>query len=281
MPGLSTRSSIWVLCFLLWSGCQSTPEPDPLAQIADEMVAYQARTPYDLARAYPDLEEADWYALQRRTVARKYGPQAVAGYKAALTSAPAQAILDTDHPASGYLLRPGWLANGDTVRQAAFTLPFIELEIGYFLRDSLLTSPESPEMLRSLVGGVAPVIELPDLGFPSVDSLNLTNFVAHNAASRQFMVGEVVPLSRAPDLNNLTITLYKDGVELGKASGADALGDQWNALNWLIDHRLTQGDPISKRHLLITGSLGQLFPFQAGRYRADYGALGSVEFVIQ
>lgn len=265
---------------LLYS-CQTEEASDPVRMIADKIIDHRGPTPFDLARAYPDLKEPDWYAVQCETIANLYGPDGVAGYKAALTSAPAQEILNTDHPASGYLLRPGWLANGDTIRQAAFTLPFIELELGFFLRDSLRKAPQSAEALQTLVAGVAPVIEFPDLGFSSIDSLNLTNFVVHNAASRQFMVGQVVPLAKAPDLNELSITLYKDGVELGKAKGADALGDQWRALDWLIHHRLEQKDPISKRHLFITGSLGQLFPFQPGEYRADFGTLGSVSFVIR
>jgi 2-keto-4-pentenoate hydratase len=62
--------------------------------------------------------------------------------------------------------------------------------------------------------------------------------------------------------------------------GADAMGDQWLALQWLINQTLANGWEINPDHLLITGAIGKMLAADPGHYRIDYGPLGIIEFTM-
>ena len=50
---------------------------------------------------------------------------------------------------------------------------------------------------------------------------------------------------------------------------------------WLVQQRLQQGFEVKRNDLLITGALGQVIEAEAGRYVADFGALGRVTFTMR
>ncbi|MEM6380316.1 MAG: hypothetical protein AAF705_19155, partial [Bacteroidota bacterium] len=212
---------------------------------------------------------------------KEYGPKNLAGYKAALTSAGSQALLDTDHPAAGFLYKSGWRADGDTILKAASTLPFIELELGFYTNTTIEETIPDVATLKTKIASVYPVIELPDIGFPSIDDVNLKSFLVYNAASNEFIIGESTPIGEVEDLNQLVFALSSNDVLLGEAKSSDAMGDQWNALLFLINQRVEMGLKVEPKHVLITGSLGRLFPFETGSYFADFGDLGNLSFYIK
>ncbi|HKK75038.1 MAG TPA: hypothetical protein VJ953_08210 [Saprospiraceae bacterium] len=269
------------LLFLLGACRQNEPNADLLEQATQAMINHQGTAPFDLAMAYSDIKENGAYIIQKKVYFTQHPSNDLAGYKAALTSPNSQALLQTDHPAAGYLPKSGWVPDGDTILAAAYTLPFIEVELGYYLKETIRTSVPDLPSLQALVASVYPVIELPDIGFDSIQQVKLTSFIAHNAAAKQFITGTATPLNQAPDLNTLTCQMYKDGQLLGEAKGADALGNQWEALRFLINQRVEMGEEIRPNDVLITGSLGRLYPFATGSYRATYGPLGELTFVIQ
>ena len=59
------------------------------------------------------------------------------------------------------------------------------------------------------------------------------------------------------------------------------MGDQWEALLWLVEQRLRDGYEVKRNDLLITGALGKVIPAEAGRYVADFGKLGRVTFSLR
>ncbi len=259
---------------------------EPQTVITDEVVAalvqpQNVATPLDVAATYPQLSEADCYTIQKEVFLQAHGLKDLAGYKAALTSAGSQALLETDHPAAGFLYKSGWRADGDTILSAAYTLPFVELELGFYTNTTIEEFIPDVAALKDKIATVYPVIELPDIGFPSIDQVKLATFITHNAASKSFIIGEGTPLMQIEDLNGLTFALSADDVLLGEAKSSDAMGDQWEALLFLINQRVEMGLKVEPNHVLITGSLGRLFPFETGAYFADFGTLGSLSFYIK
>lgn len=269
------------LLIILLGACRQNEPEGALEQITQEMLQHAGPLPYDLSTNYPALSEVEAYSIQKQVYFSKYPAKDLAGYKAALTSPNAQALLKTDHAAAGYLPKSGWVADGDTILAAAYTLPFIEIELGFYTNTIITEKVPDKNALTALIASVYPVIELPDIGFDSIQQVQLHTFIAHNAAAKQFITGTTTPIERAPDLNSLTCQMYKNGQFLAEAKGADALGDQWEALLFLINQRIELGETIQPTDVLITGSLGRLFPFQPGSYRATYGSLGKLTFVIQ
>jgi 2-keto-4-pentenoate hydratase len=58
------------------------------------------------------------------------------------------------------------------------------------------------------------------------------------------------------------------------------MAGQREALTWLINSTLAQGYALRPGHVLMTGSIGSMHPGKAGKYRADFGALGDITFAI-
>jgi 2-keto-4-pentenoate hydratase len=59
------------------------------------------------------------------------------------------------------------------------------------------------------------------------------------------------------------------------------MGSQWSAALWLVNTMVEQGWTIKRGNVLMTGALGNMIPGKPGRYRADFGALGMIEFEIR
>ena len=77
------------------------------------------------------------------------------------------------------------------------------------------------------------------------------------------------------------VTLSKDGVMINDAHGDGALGDQWEALHWLVNHTVAQGYTIGPGDLLITGLLGRPIAAEAGNYEATYGKHETIRFRVE
>lgn len=269
------------LFLVLFSCKQNNSEPTEVEIATQAFIDYQGDRPFDLATSYPAIDETGAYAIQKAVYWANHPENDLAGYKAALTSAGAQKLLETDHAAAGYLPKSGWVPSGDTIISAAYTLPFIEVELGYFIKENISAPVSDTTALKAMVASVYPVIELPDIGFQNIQEVKLTTFIAHNTAAKQFITGTATPIENAPDLNQLTCALSKNDSLLAEAKGSDALGSQWEALRFLINQRVEMGATIEPDDVLITGSLGRLFPFVPGSYKATYGPLGELTFVIK
>jgi 2-keto-4-pentenoate hydratase len=68
-------------------------------------------------------------------------------------------------------------------------------------------------------------------------------------------------------------------VNQGKA--ADALGDQWKALLWLVNGVVEHGYTIDPGQILITGAMGKMIPGKPGKYDGDWGVLGKMSWTVK
>jgi len=279
------RQYFLIFLMVLATACtQPSPTTDDaviIDQASEAMLSWQGAGSFDLSATYPELSEATAYRIQQAIFARQYPGGRRAGFKAGLTSSRAQSMLKTDHPASGYLLASGQLNNGDTIDLTSYTLPFIEVELGYRVRAAVHKPIDSSGEMRALVSHIYPVIELPDIGFDSIQQVQLNTFIAHNAGARQFIIGKALPIEQVEDPNAIVSRCYKNDELLAQATGADALGNQWEALRFLINQRIELGEIVQPEDILITGALGPMFPFSTGQYRVDYGRLGTLQLTIQ
>lgn len=278
---MSPKNTIaFFLLFCLFLSCKTEPSSPPSEEVLNLLLEQKSTTPIDIASKHPELSEKDCYNIQKEVFLKKHSLKNLAGYKAALTSEGSQKLLDTDHPAAGFLYKSGWRADGDTILKAAYTLPFVELELGYYTNTVIEETIPDVATLKTKIASVYPVIELPDIGFPSIDEVNLPSFLVYNAASKEFMIGESTPIDQVDNINELVFALSQNDALLGEANSSDAMGDQWEALLFLINQRVEMGLKVEPKHILITGSLGRLFPFDSGSYFADFGSLGTLSFYI-
>jgi 2-keto-4-pentenoate hydratase len=240
--------------------------------------AYMAKKPYPLvSQEITGLTVDQAYEIQSElTRLREEKGEMVMGYKAGLTSAPAQKRFGLDAAVWGTLCK-SMLRWPGTLHRKGFAHMFIETEIGFRFGKDITEPVQDSASLKRAVAIVFPAIELPDVAYANMKLIKGTDLIATNVAARKVLIGKAVPV-RKMDLNAVTVTLFHNGQEVTSGMGKNALGDQWEALKWVVNDVLARGGKIKDGYIVITGSLGKMVPAKPGTYMADFGDFGTMEF---
>jgi 2-keto-4-pentenoate hydratase len=225
--------------------------------------------------------ERQAYEVQKIVVEKLIaGGDEPVGHKAGLTSEAAQAKFDVFEPVAGALLKSHVKNTGTFVSRRQFKGMMVEMEIGFELKLSIRSEPRDVEELKSKVRQILPIVELPNIHFDPSDKVSGLDVIASNVAAATVIKGRAKPIGTI-DLNEIEATLTLDKEVIAEGVGSDAMGDQWEALLWLVRQRLRDGYEVKRNDLLITGALGQVVPAESGRYVADFGKLGRVTFSMR
>ena len=229
-----------------------------------------------------DIDSA--YRLQTRALKILLAGKRPDGFKAGLTSTAAQEKFSFRQPVAGVLLAGSQLAADEqgtySIRASAYPKLMMEIEIGFQLDAAISVAVADVNTLKTLVRTIYPVIELPDLGFEDMASLVGTDIIANNVAARKYIVGQNPQVPPA-NLNAMQIDLYRDGQLILQGKGSDALGDQWQALLWLVNRSLANGWILQPGQILITGALGKMLPAARGQYSAHYEGVGQINWRVE
>ena len=216
------------------------------------------------------------YEVQTRSVRAKLRGASPAGFKAGLTSAPAQARFKTNDAVAGVLFKEGALKSTDTLRLSEVPGLFIEVEIAMRIGTPIDKQLPNVESLRAHIDGIAPAIELPNLHYAQMDALDAVDIVATNVAASNYIVGEFLsPRQRDPNAIDIRLTCNDKETFTGK--GSDSLGDQWRAALWLVNKTVEQGWKLERGQVLLTGALGRMLPAATGHCVASYHASQALE----
>ena len=207
------------------------------------------------------LEEA--YEIQKAMVAAVAGG-AVAGRKAGMTATAAQEQFGIDHPLLGTLFAAGRMTPG--ARFPSRPGVMLECEIGVVIGKG--GAPMA----------AGPVIEVPRMAFADGEELNGNTFVACSISADRYIEGTQQPL--LDSYEDIQVTLTRNGETLSSAPATEALGGPVVALEWMLNESRVRGFPVVENMLFITGACGGIHPALPGSYRADYGAIGSIEFIV-
>lgn len=237
----------------------------------DLLAAWHSNSPKP-ARNLVDLPKADAYVVQKKLVALR-GSE-ITGYKSGLTNKAIQVRYETDEPAAGVLFKDARLPLDVAIATSDFIKPRIETEVGLVLRTDITDPITSAGELKSHLAFWRPMIELVDMGFLTTPLV--TDMIAANiVASRYIQTDYCHDVETA---NDATVHLFKNGELLHEGKATDALGDQLEAATWIVNHMLSQGYSMKAGQVLMTGALGVTHPAEPGKYHADYGEFGSIEF---
>ncbi|MFH1058405.1 MAG: 4-oxalocrotonate decarboxylase [Pseudomonadota bacterium] len=271
-----------LLAVVLGQGLAATAAPaaDPVAM--ELFKQYKAVGPLPLAsQTVKDLDEAKAYKIQAglADLYKIHGAK-VSGYKAGLTSKPAQDKFKASGPVSGVLFDSMLITDG-VARVKGHGLMMLEVEIAFELKQDV-TQPVDAKAMPGLVAKVMPAVEVPDLKFTDMKALTVADIVASNVGARAYLLGKPVS-PEGVDVNAVTGQLLRDGQAVGQAApGRAALGDQWQALAWTVNNALKHGQPVKAGMVLLTGSLGPMYPAQPGAHQAVYtGGLGELSFKVE
>lgn len=246
--------------------------------ISDIYNAYSERTPYPMSSQMIQNVTVDQaYDIQDAFVRKmRDSGETVVGYKAGLTAIAAQEKFGVFNAIRGTLFK-SMLRWPGTLYQKNFGLLFIETEIGFRFGKNITAPVEDIGSLKKAVSIVFPAIELPDLYFSDMEKITGPDIIATNVAARQVLIGKALPVN-TQDLNAVSVRLFHNGEEIAHGMGKNALGDQWKALQWTVNHVLEKGGEIKNGDIVITGSLTPIQPVTPGKYLADFGTFGKMAF---
>jgi 2-keto-4-pentenoate hydratase/acetyl esterase/lipase len=274
----------WRADFLAWAASGGHLDPAALrrwcAQAAEAIRSGRPVPALGDHLASPTLEDA--YSAQRRLFHRDLGGTLPAGFKVAAVSAAAQERLGLEGPLTGLLHRNGALKAADrpVVASPPGTQVMVETEIGYVISVDINYAVLNDTQAAGAVSAILPVVELPvDYG-DRMKSRSAADLVATNIGSWSYILGEERPVGSL-DPDAVVVHLHRDGTALHTSSGAAAAGGQWGNLRKAINQIVSNGYTLRAGQVIIGGALGPVQPGAAGRYRADFGALGTVEFQIE
>ncbi|MBI5572714.1 MAG: fumarylacetoacetate hydrolase family protein [Desulfomonile tiedjei] len=229
----------------------------------------------------PDLSTEKAYAIQKSLAKAILAKgDRVSGFKAGLTSEAGQKKFGMDKPLLGPLFKSGELAPAAAVDPKQFNRLFIETEIGYVVGRKISEPVKDVDALKTMISEVFPAVELPDIRFADMKNLKGTDLVCDAVGCAQYIVGKKVPVS-AVDVSQVTVTLNLDGKEVNQGKAADAMGDQWKALLWLVNGAVSEGWTLEPGHILITGAMGNMIPGKPGSYEGNWGPLGKLSWSVK
>jgi 2-keto-4-pentenoate hydratase len=253
------------LIFIVLGACSS-----PEHRVVDEIV-----TSWREQRALPNIDETltidSAYRVQTRSVRERLHGASPAGFKAGLTSAPAQARFKTNDAVAGVLFKEGALHSASTLSLHELRGLYIEVEIAMRIGTAIDKPLADVDALHAHINGIGPAIELPNLDYTQPQTLDAIDIIATNVAAAKYIVGEfAAPSQRDP--NSTDVRLVCNDKEMFTGKGTDSLGDQWRAALFLVNKMVGQGWKLEAGQILLTGSLGRMLPGTTGHCVASYHA---------
>lgn len=234
------------------------PDKADIAALAE---AWTVKTPA-VPPAVADL--AAGYCGQTMLTARlaaDLGP--TVGYKAALTTKPAQERFGLSAPVRGTLLRDMLLPDGATVGLDFAARPLWEADLLVEVKDDGLNDAQTPEQALASLSALIPFIELPDFVVRPDVKVSGPTLALINAGARAGVTGAPVPLAAdAATLKALgemrIVATDQTGAVLAQGNGAMALGHPLNTVLWLAQDLNAAGVRLKAGDLLSLGSFSPL-----------------------
>lgn len=283
------------LALFIFSGCDD--EDDGIGILngdeRDELVDTYADR-YLANQAYPavtarlnDFDQADAYDFQDDLIDElEDRGESVVGWKLGFTG-DAPRPFGSPEPVFGRLLQSQRNVSGATIDiSETFVEAALGVELALFIaRDAEFETsdfPLSDETLMGLISDIAPLTEMPELGFEEgTMNIDYRDLIANNAGAKGYVVGERMALSDLQgSIDSIDVTVYKDDVEIATSFSGDALGSQLNALEFLLRQLALRGEGVKAGQIIATGSLGGDLGLEAGEYRFEYEGVGTSTFTL-
>jgi 2-keto-4-pentenoate hydratase len=227
-----------------------------------------------------DLDEA--YAIRQafEEIAIAGGRGAVAGFKIGLTTPIMQQLCGVTEPVYGAIFA-GEVHHGRAQLDARnYCRLGIETEIAVRLGEDLPHGGD-PERVAGAVESCMAAIELLEDLRHDYKRLSAAAMVAGNVWNAGIVVGAPVTDWRHLDLAQLGARLTINGSEIGRGKGGDVMGNPLNALAWLAEKRASEGAPLRRGTIVMTGSMVPIqFPSPGDRAVVEVDGLGAAELVL-
>jgi 2-keto-4-pentenoate hydratase len=204
----------------------------------------------------------------------------VRGWKVSALIPEQQRGYPTNRPVAGPLFAPFFHASPASVMRARFVTPLLECEIAYRLDRDLpaRVQPYDRTEIEEAVEALVPAIEIADCRWPAEasDLLKLADDMGNGA----FVAGEPVRHWRGIDLRGREVVLSHDGNEIARGPCARILGDPLMGVVGLANAQPLPAGGLKRGQIVTTGTCITPVAMKAGKYVADFGALGRAEMTV-
>ncbi len=244
-------------------------------QIAAYVADYLAKVQTKALNADGTMEDA--LCTQGKLVAvlsESLGP--VIGYKAGLTSKPAQERFGASEPVMGVLYRDMMLPSGAEVPANFGARSLFEADLILVVGDDAINDAATGAEAMAHISAVHPFIELPDIVYAAGEPITGVTLTANGVAARMGVLGDAIPVTDVASmfaaLADMMVTVTaSDGEVLSEAPGAAVLGNPANAVTWLMSKGIT----LKAGDLISVGSIGPLMapPQAKGQATVTYAGL--------
>jgi 2-keto-4-pentenoate hydratase len=229
--------------------------------------------PADLDEAYRIRQEFEAIETTRRG--------AVAGFKIGLTTPVMQRLCGVGEPCYGAIFAGEVHHRRAELSAVNYCRLGIETEIAVRLGEDLPNGQDSDRVAAAVESIMAAIELLEDLRH-DYTRLSAAAMVAGNVWNAGIVLGQPVDDWRRLDLARLTARLLINGREIGDGRGGDVMGNPLNALAWLADKRASQGMPLRRGQVVMTGSMVPIqFPAAGDHAVVEIAGLGTAELVAR
>ncbi len=236
----------------------------PVAPLRDGLAPADAEGAY----AVQALNTAHWVAEGRRIVGRKVG----------LTAKAVQAQLGVNQPDFGVLFEDMEIPDGGVLSSRRVIQPKAEAEVAFVLSADLTNPDATRDEVAGAVAYAVAAIEIVDSRIADW-KITFADTVADNGSSAFFVLGTDRKKLAGLDLKTCGMALEVNGDVASLGAGVACLGHPLNAAAWLARTLATQGAPLRKGDVVLTGALGPMVTIKLGdRVEATIGGLGTVAF---
>mgnify|MGYP000725307060 FL=1 len=192
-------------------------------------------------------------------LAAHLGP--VIGYKAGLTSTPAQERFGASAPVRGVLYRDMMLESGATLDVPWGAVPMVEADLVLEIGDSAVNSATTREEVMQNIASIRPFIELPDLAVDQSQPMTPETITAMGVGARRGVLGAAIAVEDAAAMTKALAEMQvqlRDGAGevVLSAPGTSVLGHPAETILWL--HAV--GVTCKAGDLVSVGSFGPLVP---------------------
>jgi 2-keto-4-pentenoate hydratase len=200
------------------------------------------------------------------------------GYKVGFTNIPVRDKMGLPDSTYGYILNTMVLESGGEFRMDELIAPKIECEICFKLKAPLSGKGLTTEAVLAATEAVRASFEICDARIKDW-KCPYADFFADNGFSARIILGGKGWISPDEvDLLNEEVVLTRNGEELARGFGRDAMGHPANAVAWLAGKLADRGKSLRAGDLVMTGTLTPILAIEAPAvYEAKFSTLGVVE----
>lgn len=214
-----------------------------------------------LSSRYPDLDEADAYAIARARLRRRR--HARTGYKLGYTSAAMRRQMNIEHPNYG-VLTADMAIEGGTIAFNTLIHPLVEPEIAIALGRDLAGGGHDRNSVLAAGPLFMTAIEVCDTRYHEY-RFNAVDNIADNSSAARYVLGTPIPVTTGRDLRTLAAELWIDDQLTDQGVGANALDDPLLAVAWLANRLHAEGATLKAGEVVLTGGLTRGYLVRRGQ----------------